>query len=99
MVESASKVLDAIPEDRSAGQRDFAFDSNPEYDISGLRVFLGNDGVWAGFLKDCQPGIEVVDVLFGPFDLDMHMVDRLQQEVESIPILAPLPRAGHPVEG
>jgi hypothetical protein len=85
VVQRASQVVNNISDDGSPAERNLGVDPNVKYQVSGLRVFLSENGVGASFLKDSDPGIQIMDVLFGPFDLDPNMVDRLSQELSAIP--------------
>jgi hypothetical protein len=88
IIQGGSEVLDGITDGCEARQGQSSLDFNPEYDISGLRLFLREGAVGAGFIVGSEQIIQVVDVLFGPFDFYVDIVERLEQEVQSIPIFS-----------
>lgn len=68
VVEAASQLVSGFADDQGdvLGQRVSDLDAKDA--LSGLRVLLTQKSVWVGFAEGQNPGFEITDVVFGPFD-------------------------------
>jgi hypothetical protein len=89
MIQGATEVLDRVAADGGQDRRRGTDRSYIIDQLSRLRVVLSSNDIWLASKKGAFFGLKITDVLFGPVNLDPDLLDRLQQEMESIPILAP----------
>lgn len=69
-VEGGAKIVNGISSDTSPSGREFPGDAGKHHQLPRLRIVLSDDGIWVGLSKGFDLGFEIVDVLYGPFDLD-----------------------------
>jgi hypothetical protein len=68
-VESGTQVVDAVPGDGAPQERRLFGDFDPVDQISRMRLVIMNDSVRLVLLEPLVSGLEVTEVMFGPFDL------------------------------
>ena len=73
MIEGGPQVVNGIADDAGKIVREFGQDFDPKDCASRLRVLLGNDSVTVGFAKGDKSLLKIVDVMFGPFDLEPNL--------------------------
>jgi hypothetical protein len=69
MVKGASQVLNRFSGDQRELNRNLAINLNSIDEYSGLRVGIAQNFVWVDFFEGTNPGVQITDVLFGPFYL------------------------------
>ena len=68
-VEGRTKVVDAIPGDGAPEKRRLLGDFDPPDQIARMRLVITNGSVWLSLKEPLISGLEIAEVLFGPFDL------------------------------
>jgi hypothetical protein len=74
MVEGRAKVVNRVPRDEGDGCRDRRVDlDNALVALRVLRVVLLDECIWVGGIEGDELPFEIIDVLLGPFDLDVRL--------------------------
>jgi hypothetical protein len=68
-VEGRTKVVDAIPDDGAPEKRRLLGDFDPPDQIARMRLVITNGSVGLSLKEPLIPGLEITEVMFGPFDL------------------------------
>jgi hypothetical protein len=69
VVEAAPKLMDSFASDQRNVCGELRANVDAKDAVSALRVRLASDSIWVGFAKGFNSAFEIVDVVFGPFDL------------------------------
>lgn len=76
LVERSAQVVNDIADDAAqAGWHIFA-DLDPVDQISSLRVIISDDKVWVASVERADFRLQLTDVAFGPFNLDVYAIER-----------------------
>lgn len=68
-VEGRAEVVDAIPDDSAPPERRLIGDLGLVDQISRIRLIIGDSSIRVVLLEPLDPGLEITEVMFGPFDL------------------------------
>jgi hypothetical protein len=68
-IEAGTEVVDAISYDCAPRERRLFGDFDPPDQISRIRLVITNGSVRLVLLEPLVPGLEITEVMFGPFDL------------------------------
>lgn len=69
-VQRGAKVVRGITRDRTKARREGLVDMSAKYPVPRLRLDLASEFIRVAFCEGLDFGFEIVDVLFGPFDLE-----------------------------
>lgn len=68
VIKSGSKIVDGIPDDGAQPDWEAFVDSHAEDILSSIGISASNDEIWFGCVVPLNSRLQLLDVLFGPFN-------------------------------
>lgn len=76
-VQSRSEIVDGVTDVAAPHEREGFDAGNAPTALSGLGVILSNESYWVGFDKTAEVRAKLLDMLFGPFNLQSGADERV----------------------
>lgn len=74
VVKNGPEIVSNLSDDNGESERDFLDDLKRTDPIAGLLLFISNNAIWLGREKGIDFNLEITDLLFGPFDFSLELL-------------------------